>query len=113
MNKVKIFTIHDVKAGIYNKPFYLINEQIAERAAIELLSDPNTDMAKYPDDYTMCYLGVFDDSKGTFELDGLPTPMFRFADLLSLVEQRKSQLAALQEAPLVTEAIEANGGARQ
>lgn len=66
--KTKVYSIYDQKAGIYNKPFYMINEQVATRSCIDLLDDPSTDLAKHPEDFTLYELGDYDDTSCTFEL---------------------------------------------
>jgi len=59
--KTKIFVIYDVKAQFYNKPFYLQNDAIAIRALTDLKNDPNTDIAKHPEDFILFAIGEYDD----------------------------------------------------
>lgn len=56
-----LYVIYDKAANFYNKPFAQINEQIALRSAYDLLEDPRTDVHKSPEDFTMFWLGTYDD----------------------------------------------------
>lgn len=62
--KLNMYTIKDQKAGIYHKPFFCINDQIALRAVSEVLADPTTEPARYPEDFVLFNVGTFDDSTG-------------------------------------------------
>lgn len=77
-----IYTIFDTKAGIYNKPFFLINDAVAERNARQLLTEPN-DIQTNPEDFVLFKLGTYDDSSAEFDLLPAPAVMYRFHELLS------------------------------
>jgi hypothetical protein len=63
----QLYAIYDDKAKIFNKPFYQINEAVAERTARMLLSD-NKDIAFSPSDFTMYRMGTFDDTTGILDI---------------------------------------------
>lgn len=65
--KVQAYVIYDSKAKIYNKPFYFINNEVALRAAIDLVSDLSTDVGKNPQDFSMYRIGTFDDESAQFD----------------------------------------------
>jgi len=58
----EIFVIYDAKAKLYNKPFYMINKNVALRAAQDLIDDTTTEISKNPQDFTMWHLGTYDDN---------------------------------------------------
>lgn len=70
--KLTMFSILDGKSGIYNQPFSAVSTGVALRMFTDLVNDPKTAIARHPEDYTICELGTFDDTTGTF--DGLVSP---------------------------------------
>lgn len=76
-----IYSIYDAKAKIYNRPFHLINDAVANRTAIDLVSDKSTDVAKHPEDFIMFRLGTFDDVSCVYNLDADPVVLFRFHEI--------------------------------
>jgi hypothetical protein len=81
--KTKMYTIYDIKAKVYNKPFYVINEQVAIRMANDLLTDKSADVSKHPEDYVMIELGEYDDNTATFDLNKIHNVLFNFMDIPS------------------------------
>lgn len=77
--KLTVYSIHDRKADIYNRPFYESNEVIAVRNVEMCFNDSNNPMCAYPDDFELVRLGTYDDDTGKFDI--LPIP--------ELVEVRK------------------------
>lgn len=63
---VKVFSIHDVKADVFNTPFFARTEAEAIRNFTELANDPQGLVSKYPGDYRLVVLATFDDSCGEF-----------------------------------------------
>ena len=93
--KINLYVIHDAVAAIYNKPFYLVNDQVALRSAGALAMDENSEISKHPEDYTMWCIGEYEDTTAeieTFE----PRLIARFHEL-------KGQIAAHQQAEQKTE----------
>lgn len=60
----KVFGIRDVKAGFYNPPFHVKSHGEAERAFVQLVKDPKTTIAQFPNDFDLYFLGEFDDNNG-------------------------------------------------
>jgi len=77
-----MFAIYDSKAKIYNTPFALLNEDVARRAALDLLADTTTQVSNHPQDFTMFYLGTYDDEQALFDLTDTPINVFRFHELV-------------------------------
>lgn len=82
-----LYSIYDSKAGIYNKPFYLLNNAVAMRTAIDLLSDPNTDVGRHPEDFTLFKIGTYDDNTGQVAQLSTLEPVIRFHELAALQNQ--------------------------
>jgi hypothetical protein len=68
----KMYSIYDVKAEAFFPPFYTETEGLALRMIMETLSDPNSNLSKYPADFTLFYLGEFDDNTAEITYDKKP-----------------------------------------
>jgi len=76
-----IYVIYDQKAKVYNRPFYLLNDDVAHRVALDMRQDSSTDLARHPEDFIMFRLGTYDDQFATLNLHDDPVTMFRFHEL--------------------------------
>lgn len=65
--KLKIYSIRDSKAEIFNTPFYQKTHGEAERNFRSLVNDDKSQVHKYPEDYALWYLGEYDDNTGAFQ----------------------------------------------
>lgn len=59
--KVNLYSIHDAKAGVYLSPFPMQTHGMAQRAFMDALENPQTPMCKYPLDFSLFFIGVYDD----------------------------------------------------
>lgn len=66
------YSVRDMKTEIYTPPFFNKSHGEAERTFRELINDENTMPGKYPEDYDLYHLGVYDDQTGTMKV--LDTP---------------------------------------
>lgn len=71
----KLFVIYDAKAKFYNKPFNLPNEATALRTFTDLTNDPNTDICKHPEDFTLFEIGSYDDEHAKLTPLTIPNPI--------------------------------------
>lgn len=62
--KKKLFAVHDAKIGLYAEPFFLLTTADAVRGWITVSNDQNTQIGKYPEDFTLFELGEYDDETG-------------------------------------------------
>ena len=79
---INVYTIFDVKAQFYNKPFYLANDSVAVRTFSDLANDPQTDVAKHPEDYILFALGTYNDETAKIEWNE-PKTMCRAHELIN------------------------------
>lgn len=68
----KMFSIRDSKAEIYGNPFFQKSHGEAERNFKTLTNDGLSTVNKYPEDFDLYYLGMYDDQTGKTET--LDTP---------------------------------------
>lgn len=69
---LKMFSIRDAKAEVFNPPFFSRTHGEAERSFDQLVMDPKSTVSQYPEDYDLYYLGDYDDLNGKFSPE--PTP---------------------------------------
>lgn len=60
----QVFAVYDSKAGAYSVPFYQSTTSMALRAFAEAANMPDHPLGKHPEDYSLFYLGEWDDTKG-------------------------------------------------
>jgi hypothetical protein len=68
----KIYSIYDCKVEAYLQPFFLKSKGEAIRGFTELSNDDKTNIAKYPEDFTLFELGSYDDANAKFTLHSTP-----------------------------------------
>ncbi len=57
-----MFVIYDSKANAFMTPWFLTTEQLAIRAFGDLANDPESNVFRHPDDYTLFTIGTFNDA---------------------------------------------------
>lgn len=89
--KLKMFSVYDEKAQIYNKPFHFPNMETMKRTMIDLVLKDDNDVGKHPEDYLCYMIGEFDEDTGV--LTGIPQKQicFRFSDLLAETKRAWAQ----------------------
>lgn len=65
--KLKMFSIYDQKADSYTTPFFMHNEAVAIRTFRDMAVDTSHQIGKNPSDYTLFFLGEWDDQEATVE----------------------------------------------
>lgn len=61
---MKLFSIRDIKAEGFNTPFTQSTFGLAERAFKEAANDPNSQIAKNKEDFSLFHIGDFDHKTG-------------------------------------------------
>lgn len=64
----KVYTVYDQKAEAYKQPFFVRAHGEAIRAMTELVNDPEHQFHKYAEDYTLFYLGDWNEVDGVMEI---------------------------------------------
>jgi len=70
--ELKMYSVRDAKTEIFNPPFYKKTHGEAERDFTTLCRDDKSQVAQYPEDYDLYFLGTYDDVSG--RIDSLDTP---------------------------------------
>lgn len=79
---VKIFSVYDCKAGVFNNPFYLPTNGVAIRSFGQIVSDPSTEINKFPDDFILYELGEYENTVPDFRMHPSPIQVIRANDPL-------------------------------
>lgn len=69
---MKVFTVYDSKVEAYLPPLFYKSRGEFLRAFTEAVSDPKSNLGKYPGDYTAFEVGTWDDSNCKFTLHVTP-----------------------------------------
>lgn len=86
---ITAYALFDAKVGVYHQPFFMLHRGQAIRATMELGSDLNTTVGRYPADFHLYEIGLYDDSTGT--LSALPAPV-ALGPVASFLEPSRAQL---------------------
>lgn len=62
-----IFTVYDNKAQAFGNPFLMENKSTAIRAFTFAANDKTNDIGRYPEDFTLFYMGQFNDADASIE----------------------------------------------
>lgn len=76
-----MYTIYDQKAKVYNRPFHLLNDDVAMRTAQDLAADKNTDLGRHPEDFILFKIAHYDDSTATIALLEKPELFCKFHEI--------------------------------
>lgn len=63
----QVFSILDVRVGVYNPPYFAKTDAEAERMFEATRMDRETMVAKFPNDFILVKLGQYEDVSGIFE----------------------------------------------
>ena len=66
-NLLGVYAVYDVKAEIYNAPFFMAKHAMAVRAFSDLANDRNTTVGRHPGDFKLVHLGFFSPVTGAFK----------------------------------------------
>lgn len=89
--ELRIFAVFDVKAGCYSQPWFTTSKGLAIRSFSELANDKTHQFGKYPEDFTLFEIGVFDDTTAHIQLHESKQSLGTAIEFVRLQEAR-SQL---------------------
>lgn len=62
-----IFAIYDVKAERFLAPYTAVNAMVAMRMFADQVRNPESIFARYPQDFSLRQIGLYDEEKGSVE----------------------------------------------
>lgn len=87
---LKMYSIYDIKGQLYAPPYFANNIGSATRMFDGACRDPNTQLAKYPEDFRLFELGEFDDNTGRFTCPDQPTFVIGASDITGKLLQKEN-----------------------
>lgn len=69
---LKVFSVFDSKAEVYQLPFFHHSTGSAKRFFQDLVNDGKSDFSKHPEDYGLFEIGSWKDSDAIFDLYSIP-----------------------------------------
>lgn len=70
-----LYSVYDSKARAYGNPFVSVRQELAVRDFTTAVRDKDTNLSKYPEDFTLVEIGEFDDETCVFTLYQNPIPL--------------------------------------
>lgn len=61
---MKVYSVYDEKALVYGLPVCFSTDGLALRSFADLVSNPNSNVSKYPSDFKLYRIGEFNDNTG-------------------------------------------------
>jgi len=89
MSKKLMFSVQDARVETFGPPYLVNHEAEAIRGFTELVNDPNTTCGKYPEDFALYQIGVFDTERA--HVDNL-SPLRLVKTGAEIIKARKTNL---------------------
>lgn len=83
---LSIYSVYDIKAEAYDRPFFLHNDKVAIRALADVFRDKDHQYAAHSEDYRLVCLGEFRDDIGAIDAHS-PRLVIELAALAATVKQ--------------------------
>lgn len=72
---LQVYAIYDSKAKAFTQPFYAPNRDLACRYFANGANDPNLQLCKNSEDFTLFYIGEWNDEDSSFKVILTPDPV--------------------------------------
>jgi hypothetical protein len=64
MNELKMYSVYDTKSELFSSPHFLQSDGVAVRSFSTACDDPKTQLAMYPEDFSLYCVGTFNIESG-------------------------------------------------
>ena len=75
MTEINVYSIYDIKAMVYNKPFNIANHALAIRGFADAVSQDKSMLSEHPEDFQLFHLGTFNEHTGKYTNRLNPEPI--------------------------------------
>ena len=69
---LEIYAVHDAAVGCFNQPLFFRSRGEAVRSFQGAVADENSQFARHAKDYSLWFVGTYDDSLASFEAPSKP-----------------------------------------
>lgn len=88
--EVKLFSIYDKKAKVFNPPMSSVNQGTLLRTLSDQLERADNLMSRFAQDYDVYEIGYFDDLTGDIQVNGKPGFVCCLEDLITPVKEKEN-----------------------
>jgi len=81
---IQMFSVYDVKTKIFQSPFYAHNSGHAMRIMTDAVSKPDSQFGRYPEDFLLFEVGMFDDQSGLVLGSETPQQVIAVSELVKV-----------------------------
>lgn len=85
---VQVYAIYDSKSKTFGQPFFSNTNGTAQRDFTNLVNDRQTQVNKYPDDFTLHHIGEYDDALGLVSPPDTGAPILLTTALNVLIKEQ-------------------------
>lgn len=96
MSHKKLYSIHDKTAAMFCPPFSCVNDAQATRAFQSNMQNPDSNIARFPADYNLYYVGEFNELTGELEFEE-PTRIITGLEMLKTIKAEQPDLLEANE----------------
>lgn len=92
---LKVFTVYDSKAEAYLQPFCAQTKNTAIRAITDSVNNPKSEFHRWPADYTLFEIGVYDDQAGAYTMHEVKTNLGCLVEFVreSMIDPNQVEMA--------------------
>ena len=80
--KRKMYSVKDSVADCFLMPFQALTDAEAFRIVRGAATDPNSNLSEFPNDYSLFYIGIFDDCTGVID-SSVPSLLVHVSSLIT------------------------------
>ena len=80
--KRKMYSVKDSVADCFLMPFQALTDAEAFRMVRTAATDPNSNLSQFPNDYSLFYIGTFDDCTGVID-SSVPSLLVHVSSLIT------------------------------
>lgn len=88
---LKMYSIYDSKTETFAMPNIMVNKGTFTRALLEALNDPQSNLSKYPADFTAFEIGEWDDSNAQVKMYSAKVNLGNLMEYVGQSRERQSQ----------------------
>lgn len=81
--KMMLFSVFDKGVNAFMQPFFMRAKGEAVRSFMDACSDGKTNFCRHPEDYTLFFLGVWDDTNAEFVPSDVPEKVISALECVS------------------------------
>lgn len=85
----QVLSVFDSKAKVFFEPKMFRSKEEALRAFKDMSNDKSLELGKHPEDYSLMYLGTYDDGLGKFDSLNVPENLGLAASFVELRSDSK------------------------